>query len=241
MGLSECVCITADVIGSRTNNKENQLAKIVLNLNSKFKKFLVTKFNIRAGDEIFGVVNGFRDGFAAYKELYNLSKEYEVPFYVGVGFGEIVRKNKSNPDLVAGQAVWNSADALRYLKDGNKEPQYKALKGHTLDEKFRFHFIIGANSKMHRAVNYLLFFIMERVIKRTDKQRKAVNLIENYPKTNYNKLSEYLGYENENTREANFQKLLSRGDHFLVAEAEASLVDLIRDICEQEKRKPERC
>ncbi|MGI8314903.1 SatD family protein [Halobacillus mangrovi] len=236
MNLRQCVCITADVIGSRKSNKGIELAMIVSELNKKLKEDIVTKFTIRAGDEIFGVVNEFHKGFDAYKELFSLSKELNVPLYVGVGFGSIFEQNLSDPDLVSGQAIWNSADALDFLKNGSKKDKYKALNTNSLDESFRFHFILGKDTESYRAVNYLLFFIMERVIKRTNKQRKAVNILENNLDKNYNQLGEYLGYENENTREANFQKLLRRGDYFLVKEAELSLVDLIREIYDQRQK-----
>src|SRR3954470_20173333 len=112
----EAVCIKGDIIGSRKIGKEIQLKSIVQELNSIFEGNILTDFTVRFGDELFGVVNDFEVGYKVFRELFFLSREYKVPLYVGVGFGNIVNRNLKNPDDVNGQAIWNSADALEFLQ-----------------------------------------------------------------------------------------------------------------------------
>lgn len=229
--IKKCVCLTADVIDSRIKNKYKELQDITNELNLKFKNILITKFTVRAGDEIFGLVNGFDKGYSVFKELYKLSKKYEVPLYVGVGFADIFDQNLTDPNTVNGKAIWNSADAIRMLKDSKQINNLKSL-----DKNFLFLFFVGNNFNNYMAINYLLYFIMEKVIKRTEKQTKAIELIENNPNKHYKELGPNLNYDINNS-ESNISKLLKRAEYNIVKEAEKNLVCLINILYERERNK----
>ncbi|WP_226670755.1 SatD family protein [Metabacillus litoralis] len=218
-------CITADVINSRKNKKEEQLELIAKELNEKFSNSLLTEFTVRAGDELFGVVNNFNDGYWAFKELFYLSKKFQVPLYVGGGFGEVGNEKLDNPDGVNGRAIWNAADALKILKD--KKFKTRALQ--SLDENFKFMFIVGDNRINDTAINYLLYFILEKIKKRTELQSKAIELIEKNSDLTYEDIGEKLGYERDNSK-SNVSKLLSRAEHTIVKEGEQELINLINTI-----------
>ena len=90
--IEKCVCISADVIDSRIKSKHKELQDITNELNLKYENVLITKFTVRAGDEIFGIVNGFDNGYSVFKTLFKLSNKNKVPLYVGVGFEDILNQ-----------------------------------------------------------------------------------------------------------------------------------------------------
>ncbi|PLR78610.1 hypothetical protein CU633_05120 [Bacillus sp. V3-13] len=47
--------------------------------------------------------------------------------YVGVGFDDIINQNLTDPNTVNGKAIWNSADAIKILKDSKKIAHLKTL------------------------------------------------------------------------------------------------------------------
>lgn len=228
----KAVCIKADIIGSRKNGKEIQLKSIVQELNTTFEKNLLTNFTVRFGDELFGIANDFEAGYKVFRELFLLSRKYKVPLYVGVGFGNIVNKNLKNPDNVNGQAIWNSADALEFL-------QLSTFRGksaiQSLDKYFKFKVIIGNNNPDSSIANYMLYFILEKITKRTEKQSKAIRLLEQYPTLNYEQIGNYLDYEGEN-RKANVSNLLIRAEYNIVKDAEEELIKLIHLIYSEENK-----
>jgi hypothetical protein len=227
--IKKCVCLSADVIDSRFKSKHKELQDITNELNFKYENVLITKFTVRAGDEIFGIVNGFDNGYSVFKELFKLSKTFKVPLYVGVGFEDILNQNLTDPNTVNGKAIWNSADAIKILKDSKKKKNLKSL-----DKNFLFLFLVGNNFNNYMAINYLLYFIMEKVIKRTEKQNKAIELIENNPNKNYKELGLKLDYDINNS-ESNISKLLNRAEYNIVKEAEENLVSLINTLYENER------
>jgi hypothetical protein len=227
----EAVCIKGDIIGSRKIGKEIQLKSIAKELNNIFEGNILTDFTVRFGDELFGVVNDFEVGYKVFRELFFLSREYKVPLYVGVGFGNIINRNLKNPDDVNGQAIWNSADALEFL-------QLSTFRGkstiQSLDKNFKFMIIIGNNNPDSSIVNYMLYFILEKIKKRTDKQSQAIRLLEQHPKLNYEQLGKYLDYGAENVK-ANVSNLLKRAEYNIVKDAEEELVKLINLVYSGEK------
>lgn len=229
MDTSKVVSITADVMNSRQNGKEKQLEKITTHLNGKFEDHLVTTFSIRSGDELFGILKDFKAGYQAFKELYTLSKVYNLPLYVGVGLGEIKNENLDNPNTVNGLAIWNSADALSLLKQNHSKT--RAIQ--SLDKSFKFMFVIGENNPNTMIVNYLVYFILEKIKKRTEKQAKAIAIMEENPDWNYEEVGARLGYETENAI-SNVSKLLNRAEHNIVKEAEQELIHLMNLIFHRE-------
>lgn len=227
MEFIKSVCITADVMNSRKNGKESKLEDIVTHLNNKFKNNLITKFSVRAGDEIFGILEDFKVGYQAFKELYNLSKTHKVPLYVGVGFGDIKNEDITKENKVNGVAIWNSADALSTLK--NNKYHMRAIQ--SLDENFKFLFIVGENYSKSMIVNYLLYFILEKIKKRTPKQTEAIEIIEENPDLNLEVIGKMLDYELNAT--SNMSKLLKRGEYLIVKEAEQELIQLINLLYEK--------
>ena len=106
----------------------------------------------------------------------------------------------------------------------------------SLDKNFLFLFLVGKNFNKYMAINYLLYFILEKVIKRTEKQNKAIELIENNPNKNHKELGLILDYNIENS-EANISKLLNRAEYKIVKEAEGNLVSMINILYENERNK----
>lgn len=217
------VCIKGDIIGSRVNRKERELKGIVDHLNHEFNGHLITEFTIRAGDEFFGIVNRFRSGYEVFKEIYYLSQKFRVPLYVGVGFGDIFNESLDDPERVNGEAIWNASDALEFLRTTNFRGK-DAI--HSLDESFKYDMLIGNDRENSSIINYYIYFIFDKIRKRTEKQTKAIRMLEKNPDLTYGELGEYLNYREEH-RIVNVSKLLARAEYQLVKHAEEELLKLI--------------
>ncbi|WP_067841733.1 hypothetical protein [Amphibacillus sediminis] len=228
--IENCVCLTADVINSRAKDKLTELAQIVAALNRTNRQAIVTPFTVRAGDELFGIVKSFTVGYRAFKELHRLASQLDIALYVGIGFGSIYNNQLENPNQVNGQAIWNAADALELVK-GRKTKHRLDVSDH-----FRYHLIIGNNDPVYQAMHDLLYFIMEKIVKRTDKQHQAVYLLEQHPDHLHKELGEQLGYQGKHA-EANFSKLLNRADYTLVKEAEQHMIETITHLYELEQKR----
>lgn len=217
------VCIRGDIISSRVNRKEKELRTIADRLNREFQGHLIIDFTVRSGDELFGIVADFRSGYEAFKELYYLSKKYTVPLYVGVGFADIFNENLDNPDQVNGPAIWNATDALEFLRTTNFRGKNTI---YSLDKNFKCQLLVGTDRENHSLINYFIYFIFDKIRKRTEKQTEAIRLLEKNPDLPYEEIGKSLHYREEN-RIANVSKLLARADYQLVKNAEEELLKLI--------------
>lgn len=222
----QAVCLIADVIDSRINKKERELKNVIQKMNEIFKDQLILPFYVRAGDEIFGIVHNYSIGYDVFKKLYTLSKRFEIPFYVGIGFGEIFYESSKDREEINGPAIWRAADALQMVKTGGEIPYIQKRRSfqmiQRLDDQFKFFFLLENNYEDSFMMNYYVYFILERVQKRTPRQRNAIHLVETYPSLTYEEIGKKLGYDGKNTR-IYVSNLLSRGEYQLIKEAEREL------------------
>ncbi|TFE25174.1 SatD family protein [Cohnella luojiensis] len=215
------ICIIADVIASRKADKKEELKKMVSMLNETFKEGLLTDFTVRSGDEIFGILRKFSDSYRALKEMLRLSDELNVPLYVGLGLGFITNRDITNPHEVNGPAIWDAADALSMLK----KEKNGTHKGVQIQKTFKFYFY-SSGDLPYEALNSHLYFLFERVLKRTEKQKEVVEAVENLADSNkYGEIGERLGYDKFPS--TNVSKILARADFNLVSNAEKSLIKLL--------------
>lgn len=219
-----CVCITADVIGSRTNRKEKELQEIVQYLQEKYDDKCVTAFTKRFGDEIFGILYHFADAYRVLKDLYILSFKHDIPLYVGVGMGSVEGDHLEDPHNVNGHAVWNSADALKLLKKDDKKVK------HFKNEAATFKYFIKANDQdiPSMLLNYMISFIFEKISKRTPKQSEIIERVEANPDLNFEEIGIQLGYEKNPS--INISKILRRAEYHLVYGAEEELIKFLEHL-----------
>lgn len=229
--LKQATCITIDVVDSRINHKSGELKKIAAVLNNRYKASLLIPFVIRSGDELFGIVKNIKDGYRIYKNIYTLTKEHQIPVYIGVGVGEIHEENYSNPDLVQGEAIWHAADALKSLK--GREKHLRTIQQQS-DTSFQFMFKVSDDVSLNMAVNYYVFFLMEKMSKRTEKQHYTIELIENNPAKKYKDFAKELDYDEKHVQ-SNISKLLRRAEYDVVKEAEVHLMYLLQSITPSSK------
>lgn len=226
-----CICLMGDVIASRKEEKHKQLKKMVSILNKQLEEALLTDFTIRSGDEIFGNISNFPDGYRALKEMLRLSNELDVPLCIGVGMGFILNNDLMNPHEVNGQAIWDAADALHILK--NEKPHSSKGMQATKTFKFYFHSSVGIP---YEVVNYHVYFLFERIVKRTDKQKEAVETVDKWAASHsYEEMGTILGYDKYPA--TNLSKMLARAEFHLVAEAEKGLCDLLKYFQQQIQEK----
>jgi hypothetical protein len=215
------LCIIADVIASRRTDKKPELRSIVEIMNNRFRDSIITDFTLRNGDEVFGLLNKFSNGYHVLKGMLALSEELSVPLYVGIGIGFISNEDLDNPNEVNGTAIWNAADALISLKS-KKSSGFKPTSHHS-----SFKWLIQASKDIpYDVLNYQIYFLFERLLKRTDKQKEIVKAVETSENgTLYDEIGEKLGYDRNSS--SNVSKLLARADHHLVTGAEQSLCALL--------------
>jgi hypothetical protein len=215
------ICIIADVIASRKIDKKDELKKIADILNNKFYEKRLTDFTVRSGDEIFGIIRKYSDSYRVLKEMLRLSDELNVPLCVGLGMGFITNRDLNNPHEVNGPAIWDAADALSMLKK-EKSGIYKRTH---LRKTFKFYFY-SSSDLPYQALNYQVYFLFERLLKRTDKQKEVVEAVENMAEFNkYDEIGEHLGYDK--FPGTTISKSLARADFHLVSDAEKSLYQLL--------------
>ena len=219
----QAVCILADVIASRSIDKKQELRGIVDNLNTIFGEVSLSRFVVRNGDEIFGILQSFADGYNALKQLYYESEASSVPLYVGVGFGYITNEDLNNPHEVNGSAVWSASEALGTVKS----ERIVTTKNSVISKSFKFRMKLAEElSAPDEILNYQAYFILERMRKRTDRQTEIVRAIEREGQhIQYEQLGEQYGYDHN--KSVNISKLLSRAEYHLVAGAEDSLRGLL--------------
>ncbi|HOE34864.1 MAG: hypothetical protein GX415_03610 [Chloroflexi bacterium] len=222
-------CIKADVIGSRDSRLARFLPEIARALNERFAEALLTPFIVRAGDEIFGILENPQAGFLAYKALYAQSRERNVPFYVGMGVGAVDLDESADSELVNGKAIWLAAGALEALK-GKPTTEILARQKHS---RFRYAIAVSEQPEENRVFEHFLFYIMSHITSRTALQHQAAALKEAHP--DWDNLRLYHSLEGKQAEIidpqnaiANFSKLLRRGNYQLVRDAEETFLYLLR-------------
>ncbi len=215
------LCIIADVIASRNKDKKNELRKMTEVINNRFLDSILTEFTVRNGDEVFGILSKYSEGYRVLKNMLTLSEELSVPMYVGIGIGLITNEDLDNPHVVNGSAIWSASDALQHLKK-KKTRGFKPSSHHS-----SFRWLVQSTYDIpYDVLNYQIHFLFERLLKRTDKQKEIVNALESSENNvHYEELGESFGYEKNSS--SNVSKILARADHHLVSGAEQSLCSLL--------------
>ncbi|WP_373893628.1 SatD family protein [Virgibacillus natechei] len=220
----QAVCVSADVIGSRENGKEKELEGIVHLLNEKYGELCITRFTKRMGDEIFGVLANYPDAYRLLKDLIHLSNEKSVPFYVGIGIGTVKDQSNVSAHHVNGTAIWNATDAIKLLKANDLSVKYFKNEQAT----FKYFFNASNYHIPHMLVNYMTYFIVERMEKRTQKQAEVINIIEKFPSLTLEEVGQKVGY-NQNAG-SNISKILMRSEYHFVHGAELELISFLEQI-----------
>lgn len=215
------MCIISDVMSSREVDKKNELRSIVDAINVKYKKVCLTPFVVRNGDEIFGILSDISSGYKVIKDLLMLSEELKVPLYVGAGIGFVNNEDLDNPHEVNGSAIWSAADALKLLKNEDRKIKiftdiHKTFKLY-IDSKTNIPFI---------NLNFQIYFIFERILKRTNQQKDIVKRVEEADGKSYEEIGIDFGYQKN--PQNNVTKILYRADYPLISGAEESLSSLLQ-------------
>lgn len=234
MDLQQCFCIKSDVISSRLTNKVDLLPGMAEKLNDRYQQELITPFTIRAGDELFAVINTIQNGYQVFKTLFSMAGKDNIPLYVGLGIGSIESQHLKDSERINGTAIWRASSALDELK---KKPDFEVLK-HVSKSRFRYNLHVGQDESVNRAVETYLYFIISRISKRTSRQKQAVEAREDHPDWSNDRLFRYINRTEDNSINteyaiANFSKLLMRSDYQLVREAETAFIHLLSTINEK--------
>jgi len=218
------VCITADIIASRESGKDKELPQVVHFLNEKYDGKCITMFTKRMGDEIFGILADFSDAYWVLKDLFTLSIQKALPLYVGIGFGVVKKDNKHHVHDVNGTAIWNSADALKVLKENDQSVKYFQNEAST----FRYFYKANNRNVPHMLINYMTALIFDKVQNRTQKQAEVIATVEKFPSLNLEAIGKKIGYEQN--AGLNVSKTLRRAEYHFVRDAELELILLLEHI-----------
>lgn len=220
----QAVCIIADVINSRENEKEKELQTVVQLMNDKYEKDCITPFTKRMGDEIFGVLANYSDAYYVLKDLFDLSQQKNLPLYVGIGFGGVFNKRTSDANHVNGTAIWNAADAIERLKRNDTAVKYFKNKSST----FKYFFFANEESIPNMLINFMTSFLFEKIESRTEKQAKIISVYEAHPSKTLEEIGRKLGYGLNPG--LNVSKTLTRSNYHFIESAERELVQLLTQI-----------
>ena len=231
MDLQQCFCIKSDVISSRSTNKVDLLPSMAEKLNERYQQELITRFTIRAGDELFAVVNTIQNGYQVFKTLFSMAGKDNIPLYVGLGIGSIESHHLKDSERINGTAIWRASSALDELKT---KPDFEVLK-RVSKSRFRYNLHVSQDESVNRAVETYLYFSMSRISKRTPRQKQAVEARENHPDWSNDQLFRCINGTEDNfisteNAIANFSKLLMRADYKLIHESESLFIDLLKTL-----------
>lgn len=176
--MQKALCIKADVIGSRVHQHAELLPDIAGDMNEMYREHLLTHFSVRSGDELFVVLDGPESGFNAFKSLYAISCDRGIPLYVGIGMGTVGGGDVRDPDLINGTSIWRATDALSELRVERPETD---ILTRLRKRSLRYNIHVNENPEDNRLAECFLFFLMERVMRRTKKQQEAVMSKELHP------------------------------------------------------------
>ncbi|PKR78769.1 hypothetical protein CEY16_03155 [Halalkalibacillus sediminis] len=211
-------CIALDVQKSREyplQQVEKSLNKLKRELNEQFKESLSIPFDIRMGDELLGVCRSFADAYMIIKQIH---KNTELSFYIGCGFGRIDTEDKQNINVSNGSAIVNAIEARDdFVKEGDQEAKIWQIS----DSNKTFFY---SDEFPYQSVNSLYHLIQHYSIKRSEKQQKIVDLVEEYPESTYEDIGERLGYKSPKTSVSNH---LKAANFEIVNQSEHALTELL--------------
>jgi hypothetical protein len=220
--VNKYICIAGDIVNSSKFNSETMLAEIINDLNTKYKKTIVTPFAVRLGDEIIGTLDSFSDGYRVLLDLYGHMKKHNKGMYVGIGFGRIDNPSTQDIHKVNGSAIRSAISARdEYLKKRHPESDL------FLQNKSHFSFFAKVEDFPFpcKAINHFMYQIYEQLENQTEKQSEVIQIMERSEKITYKEIASKLGVRNDN--EANISKLLKRSNYKLVQEAKQGLFELL--------------
>lgn len=115
------IAIIGDLINSRSISDrelfQENLIKTLNEINTKYKKSIVTKFTLTLGDEFQAILNLDHNLMKIIDELF---VNIKCPFRMGIGYGEIITKIDPNISIGAdGSAYWRARKAIDYVYNNN--------------------------------------------------------------------------------------------------------------------------
>jgi hypothetical protein len=217
-----CLAIVADIKQSgivRNDRLKLAIEEVSKLLNAKFDQYIINKFTLKNGDEIVGIMSSFAEGYAAYKQLYELLEYHKIRAYIGIGFGYMEDIYEKDVHKIYGTAITNAYRAVNHFLKMNKSyaRQFnnynKDITTFVYDEDTRF---------PYDAINHFITYINQKNAKRTKKQIEVIDYMENNPHLNYKEISAHFNYS-----EINIYKIIQRSEYQLVKDAEDSLKSLL--------------
>ncbi|NLB37784.1 MAG: hypothetical protein GX810_00860 [Clostridiales bacterium] len=230
-----CVCMIADLIGSRTKQNSEQLDHLARELTGfnqpgKGAVYLIPPTR-RAGDELF-LVAGKDLVVPALRMMYH-AHLHGMPMYVGLGAGwaqDLIHQDDA--DRAQGPMIFRAADALKQLK---AKPDSEVLRSVARDAAqkpaaFRCNVNVGAEDAVNRMVTGHLLLLLRIVQQRGDLQRRAVALKRQHPDQPARTYAAQLWEgQKEQPRDAakSFSKHLMRAEYALVDEMADTFVEAL--------------
>ncbi|MCK8817147.1 SatD family protein [Natroniella sulfidigena] len=162
--------IIADIVNSkkidRRNDAKDKLEKAIDKINLKYKRELVAKFSIYAGDEVQGLLANPTRSYQLIKDLQKEIAPLELTF--GVGVGSISTEIPDEPTTweLDGPAYHRARKMIKQAK--KKKPSICYSFEEAVDD----------------LINSLIYFIQSNKEFRTNRQQKVVSL---YKKLNNQK------------------------------------------------------
>lgn len=200
-----------DIKGSRkvfaNQGEANELLNLLATyLNKKYKKQLLTPFDVRQGDAIIGGVEDARlmidiyqscIGFSFSDEFMTFSIQHQlnpktIEYYFGVGVGDITTPDNvlTNIEAVNGTAISRAKEAADSAKEATTSKSDYAFKL----QSFQFYAKTDSSDTINTILNPMFYLIFEKLIA-NNRQNELFSLKEVLPHAKNYELAKIMGYE----------------------------------------------
>ena len=229
---SFCVCVMADLIGSRRMDNLSALDKLVEELAALAghqASYMIPPVR-RAGDELFFVADKALV-VPALRRMHEARKK--LPMYIGLGTGWTHDLHGDHhADRMEGPVIFRAADALRELKE---KPDSEVLRRIGRDAigkptQFRCNLHAGEDKSVNLMVTGHLMLLLQMVERRGALQCRAVALKRQYPDQPARMYAHQLWAGSKNPPKdavKSFSKHLMRAEYALVEEMIQTFVEAL--------------
>ncbi len=207
--------IIGDIVNSRKfddrNKIQNELKENIAEINSRYEDALAARFMIYAGDEIQGLLKVPSLSYQIIKDLKETLSFVDLVF--GAGIGGL--STDIPPDAVTWELDGEAYHLARNIFEKTREKRRNIGYSFSGDRE-------GAGvSPECKLINSLLYFIHSNESYRTSRQKKIVELYEEYE--NQTKVADILGIS-----QGAVSKTLNKALYYEIKEAEESIVNYLK-------------
>lgn len=207
--------IRVDIMKSKEQEKYKQLEKLQQALLKANDSDLIP-FEIRNGDELFGIFKSVQRGLDQLERLISLK---QLGLYIGIGFGNAQGEGSH---LINGPSIWFASDALEHSK------QVKTNSLNIISSSIHLTYFGPQHQK---TINLLFYYWVQNILTRTARQQAAIDLRVKYPLESdanlFLKLDPLADPNKTENNRVNFSRTLTRAQYNLFLETSECLNNLI--------------